>query len=148
MEKLYSVRCNQADVQATETGEGGIFDCIDKGLINHPVRQVPNRGCYCADLYILDKQQNHQEISELIKRKGLKHEFTFEEAFFLINKTAQMFPWGEEWRFLTFLYSTERHMSAISRKIGKGTNSYIDKRIIYCKYKKPFIIILLVQGSC
>ncbi len=138
MEKLYSVRCNPDDAQATGKEDGGIFDFIDSELESHALRQSQSGGHYYADFYSLDKRKNHKQIFECIHKKQIKHEFTFQEAFFLINKTAQLFPWEAEWRFIVYLYSTSRYLSVVSRKISKGGNPQIEKRIIFCRETKPF----------
>lgn len=135
---MYSIRCNIGCTQFKGKEDGGIFDAIDSELIDHPIRQIENGGYYFANLYAFDTKKNHKQIFECIHKKGLKHQFTFEEAFFLLNKTAQTFPWEEEWCFIVYLYSTSRYLSVISRRISKGGNPQIEKRVVFCRQTKPF----------
>ncbi len=146
MTKSFSVHCCIGCTQFKGKEEGGIFDYIDDDLINHPIRNVQNGNFYSGDLYILDTKKNHKQIFECIQKNNIKHEFTFEEAFFLLNKTAQMFSErfseeekkNEEWRFIIYLYSTNRYISVNSRKISEGGTPEIKKRIVFCEETKPF----------
>jgi hypothetical protein len=137
MEEL-EIRCLPNDPQAMGKEHRGVFDEVVGFENNEIPEQEVTGSSFSGIVHFLEKQTNHQQIISCATEHQIQHRFTFEEALFLANKIATVFPQEGEWRVIIYLYCTCRYLSISSRKVSIANMTRYNKRILCCKEVVPF----------
>ena len=138
MKKLLSLECLATDDIAREQRDGGVFNEIKYENIHasllKDLRPIPCSGV----LYVLEKQQNHQQIWADLNQDKTRYIFDTSTAMMLLHNAADFLDVADR-DLIVYLEDCSYYLNAESFTRGKKPNLEFIKRILTCKINPQYL---------